>query len=156
MAWWSSTTATSRRSSCCRLPWSAVVRVDATVPVREVGYIRGAGDELPGMLRQLGIEVTVLGRGCPGGRRPLATSRPSSPASAPTTPAADLVAAQARLLDYVAGGGTLVVQYSTDRGLVTDQLGPYPFKISHDRVTDETAAVRFLLPDNVVLLHRTG
>ena len=57
-----------------------------------------------------------------------------------------LALAEARLLDYVSSGGTLVVQYNTNRGLVTDRLGPYPLEIAHDRVTDETAPVTFLIP----------
>jgi hypothetical protein len=49
-----------------------------------------------------------------------------------------------RLLDYVAGGGRLVVQYQTpDRTL---DVGPYPFTISGDRVTVEEAEMR-ALPD---------
>ena len=46
------------------------------------------------------------------------------------------------LMTYVERGGTLVMQYNTSRGLSTDELGPYPLKLSRDRVTEETAPVR--------------
>ncbi len=58
---------------------------------------------------------------------------------------------QARLLDYVKDGGTLVVQYNVSNGLVTNQLGPYPFTLSRDRVSDEQVPVEFLLPNHPVL-----
>lgn len=127
-----------------------VVRLDARVPVRRVGYIPGAGDELPGVLRQLGIEVTLLDEVALAGADLSRFEAIVTGVRAYNT-RNDLTAAQARLLNYVDGGGTLVVQYNTERGLVTDRLGPYPFKLSRDRVTDQTAAVRFLLPDSPLL-----
>lgn len=127
-----------------------IVRVDAIVPVHRVGYIPGAGDELPGLLRQLGMEVTLLDEAALAGADLSRFEAIVTGVRAYNT-RPDLVAARARLLDFVAAGGTLVVQYNTDRGLVTDQLGPFPFKLSRDRVTDETAAVRFLLPGHGVL-----
>ena len=37
-----------------------VVRSNVKVTVKKVGYIVGAGDEMPDALRQLGLDVTVL------------------------------------------------------------------------------------------------
>ncbi|HTS03503.1 MAG TPA: hypothetical protein VMN04_13345, partial [Thermoanaerobaculia bacterium] len=56
-----------------------------------------------------------------------------------------------RLLAYAGKGGTLVVQYDTTGDLVTDELGPYPFKLSRDRVTVEEAPVTFLEPASPLL-----
>jgi hypothetical protein len=58
-------------------------------------------------------------------------------------------------MDYVAAGGNLVVQYSTSNrlGKLTAPIGPYPFEISTDRVTDENAAVTVALPGHS-LLHK--
>jgi hypothetical protein len=58
---------------------------------------------------------------------------------------------KARLMDYVAKGGTEIVLYTVDQGMVTPDLGPYPFKVSHDRVTEETAKMAFLAPDHPAL-----
>ena len=44
-----------------------------------------------------------------------------------------------------------MVQYNTDRGLVTDRLGPYPLTLGRDRTTDETASVQLLRPDHPLL-----
>jgi hypothetical protein len=52
---------------------------------------------------------------------------------------------------YVNNGGTLVMQYNTDRGIPNDALGPLSISLSRKRVTDENAAVTFLSPENKVL-----
>ena len=48
-------------------------------------------------------------------------------------------------------GGNLIVQYNTSGGLLTDQIAPYPLRLSRNRVTDETAEVRFEDPSHKVL-----
>ena len=52
---------------------------------------------------------------------------------------------------YVEAGGTWLVQYNTNRGLKSDKIGPYPFTITRERVTDEKATARILLPDNALM-----
>ena len=42
--------------------------------------------------------------------------------------------------------GIVIVQYNTNRGLVTEDIGPYPFQISRSRVTKEEAKPTFLSP----------
>jgi hypothetical protein len=56
-------------------------------------------------------------------------------------------------MKYVADGGTLVVQYNTLNFLssVPDEIGPAPFKISHERVTDENATVELLDPKHAIV-----
>lgn len=56
------------------------------------------------------------------------------------------------LMDYVKNGGNYIVQYNTrSRDLLSVDLGPYPFEISRERVTEEDAEVTFLEPDHPVL-----
>ncbi|HEY9196722.1 MAG TPA: LmbE family protein, partial [Mucilaginibacter sp.] len=52
---------------------------------------------------------------------------------------------------YVKNGGNLVVQYNNNSGLVTKQIGPYPFTVVNRRVTDENAAITVLDQQNPVL-----
>jgi hypothetical protein len=63
----------------------------------------------------------------------------------------DLVYANRKLNEYVKNGGTWFVQYNKSRGLKTEDIGPYPFKLSRERVTDETAKPKFIKPDHPVL-----
>ncbi len=120
-----------------------LVRVDLARPVRQVGYVMGAGDEIPGILRQLGMNVTLLDDEALA-TRDLATFEAIVMGVRAYNTRAGLRATQTRLLRYVESGGTLVVQYNTDRGLVAEQLGPFELKLSRDRVTEEDAAVRVL------------
>jgi hypothetical protein len=60
----------------------------------------------------------------------------------------DLRANNMRLLEWVENGGTMLVQYN--RAVVRDIDGPYPAQVSDNRVTDENAPVKVLLPDHPV------
>jgi hypothetical protein len=54
--------------------------------------------------------------------------------------------AREHLMDYVAAGGRMVVQYQTTDNELDDRIGPRPFHISRDRVTVEGAPVKLLDP----------
>ncbi|WP_127846233.1 PIG-L family deacetylase [Psychroflexus aestuariivivens] len=58
---------------------------------------------------------------------------------------------QSDLFEFVENGGTMIVQYNTNRGLKLDNVAPYHMKISRDRVTEENAKVTFLNPSHPVL-----
>ena len=55
--------------------------------------------------------------------------------------------------DYMNNGGTILVQYNTNSwaGPLQSDIGPYKFKITRDRITDENAMVNFLIPNHQVL-----
>jgi hypothetical protein len=55
------------------------------------------------------------------------------------------------LMDYVKNGGTVVTQYNTSRRLKSEELGPYPMKLSRKRVTDEFAKVTILDKEHPIL-----
>jgi LmbE family N-acetylglucosaminyl deacetylase len=131
---------------------SRLVRVDVARPVKRVGYVMGPGDEIPAILRQLGFEVTLLSDDDLEEQNLLAYDTIVIGVRAYNT-RPRLAEAQERLLAYVQGGGTLVVQYNTNRDLVTDKLGPYPFALSRDRVADETAPVKILIPGSPLLMY---
>jgi len=61
--------------------------------------------------------------------------------------------AHPKLMEYVKNGGTLVVQYNSTnpQPLLVDVPGPYPFKVTTERVTVEEAPVRFVHPDSPLL-----
>ncbi len=127
-----------------------LVRVDLTVRKRHIGYVMGAGDDIPRYLRQVGYRVRLLtDEDLETGDLGAWEAIVMGVRAYNTRPVLRRV--YRRLMDYVAGGGTLVVQYNTTRGLVTDAIGPYPFQISQDRVTVEDAPVTFLRPDHPVL-----
>jgi hypothetical protein len=123
--------------------------IDVKAPLSlTVGYIMGAGDDVPEAIEQLGIKVTMI--------EPddLAWGDLSRFSTIVTGIRAyerrsDLRANNSRLIDYVRDGGTLIVQYNKFE-FNSSQYGPYPAKVSADRVTDETAVVRVLDPGDPV------
>ena len=128
-----------------------LVRADVKVTAHRIGYIMGAGDEMPEALRQLGIEVTLLGA-ADLEQGDLARFDAIVAGVRAYNVRADVRANQQRLLDYVANGGTYVVQYNT--GDLALSVGPYPITVppgSRYRVTVEEAPVAFPHPESALL-----
>ena len=116
-------------------------RADIKVTARKIGYIMGAGDEMPEALRELGLEVTLLSS-ADLEQGDLARFDAIVAGVRAYNVRADIRASQRRLLDYVKNGGTYIVQYNTgDNSL---NMGPYPFTVppgNRYRVTVEDAPV---------------
>lgn len=127
-----------------------LVRLDIQTRAQNVGYIMGSGDLIPDYLSQLGIRVTLLSdddleRGqFEGFDAIVAGIRAYNTRNR-------LKFAQEKLMKYVENGGTYIVQYNTPRGMATENPGPYPFKISNDRVTEEDAAVKVTLTGHALV-----
>jgi hypothetical protein len=129
---------------------AAFVRTDVRTLARNVGYVMGAGDEVPRALEQLGCNVILLDQ------QALSRGDLSAFDAIVTGVRAynvrdDLIANQHRLLEYVRNGGTMVVQYNVGAGGPGSgrperfaNIGPYPLRISRDRVTVEEAPVQFV------------
>jgi hypothetical protein len=116
-------------------------------PVR-VGYIMGVGDDVADAARQLGAEVVMLEE------KDLAQGDLSQfdliiAGIRAYLAREDLRAYNDRLLDYVERGGTMLVQYNRDEW-DDAQWGPYPAKISSERITVEDAPMRILEPTHPV------
>lgn len=120
-----------------------LLRIPMTVPNGTIGYIAGSGDAIPAALTQLGYVVNFLSdenlesMDLRGFHAIIAGVRAYN-----TRPR--LRAYQKRVMEYVRGGGRYIVQYVTRQRNEAENLGPYPFNVSRDRVTVETAPVDFL------------
>ncbi len=110
----------------------------------KVGYIAGAGDDVATALRQVGYDVTFLSDEA---LRTESLKRFDAIVLGIRAYNVNprLPAVTERLMQYVKDGGTVLAQYNTKNWLssVPTQLGPFPFEISQDRVTDEDAKVTF-------------
>jgi LmbE family N-acetylglucosaminyl deacetylase len=126
--------------SYCPIASMKLVTIDLNTVGSHIAYVEGAGDEVPEALAQIGYQVTSLN---------------------PEDLAGDLSGYQAilfgvrafnvhpelanysrELSQFMENGGSVVIQYNTSRGLNLS-LGPYPFKLTRDRITDEYAKVSF-------------
>jgi LmbE family N-acetylglucosaminyl deacetylase len=123
-----------------------LVKLDVKKIGSKIGYVMGSGDEVPDCLRDLGYQVTqitdemlqadnfeqydaiVTGIRAYNTRERLKYDQP-------------------KLLEYVKNGGTLIVQYNVSYGLLNENIGPFPFKLSQDRITDEDAKMNFVNRD---------
>ena len=131
---------------------AAVVKVKVPADLK-VGYIMGAGDDIPTVLRQVGLDVTLL---TPddvehGNLKRFGTIILGIRAYDTRD---DVKKNNQRLLDYVRNGGTLMVQYNTDPG--TFNAGnylPYPADLSRARVSVEEAPLTVLDPKSQVFAY---
>jgi LmbE family N-acetylglucosaminyl deacetylase len=118
-------------------------------PGLNVGYIVGAGDDVPQSLTSLGINVHFLTSG------ELASGDLSTYDAVVLGVRAyaareDLKTYNGRILDYVKKGGVVIVQYNTQE--YDQNYGPYPYKMGSmpEEVTDEHSKVEILDPKNPV------
>jgi LmbE family N-acetylglucosaminyl deacetylase len=129
---------------------SNALRMNIAKKGTSVGYIMGAGDEVPNALRQMGYAVSLISDAdllsgdlsrfdaVVAGVRAYNTRE-------------QLRLSHTALMNYVEQGGTYIVQYQVLERGQTDNLGPFPFTVSRNRVTDEHAEMRFIHPDHPLL-----
>ena len=152
-----------------------LVRANIKVTAKKIGYIMGAGDEMPDALRQLGLDVTLLSQSDLE-QGDLSRFDAIVAGVRAYNVRADIRANQPRLLEYVKNGGRYIVQYQTGdspdpnapRGQqqppnpfnqqqtapVTTNLGPYPFSVpggNKYRITVEEAPLKFPNQDSPLL-----
>jgi len=125
--------------------------VDVQVPHDlRVGYIMGAGDDIPAVLQQVGMNVTMI----PAEK--IATEDLSKYATIVLGIRAydtqkDVATNNKKLLDFVSAGGTLVVQYNASTGdFNAGKFTPYPMELSRTRVSVEEAPVDILAPNDSI------
>ena len=116
----------------------------------KVGYIMGAGDDIPAVLKQVGMDVTLI----PAEK--IASEDLSKYATIVLGIRAydtqkDVATNNKKLLDFVSAGGTLLVQYNASVGdFNAGKFTPYPAELSRARVSVEEAPVDILAPGDSV------
>jgi LmbE family N-acetylglucosaminyl deacetylase len=127
----------------------SIVDVQAPHDLR-VGYIMGAGDDIPTVLQQVGMDVTMI----PAEKladEDLSKYQTIVLGIRAYDTQKDVVANNAKLLDFVSKGGTLVVQYNTGVGEFNKgKFTPYPAELSRARVSVEEAPVEILAPNDSI------
>jgi len=119
------------------------------IPQLKVGYIHGAGDKVPEMLQQVGVEIELLTLD------QISLSKlkefDAVVAGVRLYNVYDMSKYQPALMEYVKEGGNYIVQYVTTYSLKNEVIGPYNFTLSKERVTDENATPNFITPNHKVL-----
>lgn len=127
--------------------WS---HVDLHRTGQHIGYIPGAGDDIPASLIQMGYQVSIL-------------SESEWNLSNFSKYDAILLGVRAYntqdrlefvmpdLFRYTEQGGNVIVQYNTNGNLKVSRFGPYDFKIGRERITEENAPVTLVAQNHPVL-----
>lgn len=115
---------------------------------QRLGYLDGAGDEVARALTSLGYSLERINPDKPGDLARFDTIILGVRAYNVLPGIEELTGP---LFEFVHGGGTLITQYNTTRGLQSQRLAPFPLELSRLRVTDEKAQVKFLAPAHPVL-----
>lgn len=128
-----------------------LLKGDVKVLAKKVGYIQGAGDLIPAFLHQAGLQVDVLTEADILNPTKLATYDAVVTGVRVINTEKRIKNWQPALKSYVENGGTIVMQYNTTQDMALQDFGIYPFSISGKRVTEEDAAVKFLIPNHKLL-----
>ncbi|MDZ4744411.1 MAG: PIG-L family deacetylase [bacterium] len=128
-----------------------VLRADWAVKAKKVAFIEGAGDFMPDFLRLAGLQVDEIGDAEILNTEQLLKYDAVVTGVRIVNTKKSMQYLMPALLRYVQEGGTLIMQYNTLQDMATRELGPYPFKLSSKRVTEEDAAVRITNADHPLL-----
>ncbi|MGF1638995.1 MAG: PIG-L family deacetylase [Cyclobacteriaceae bacterium] len=127
-----------------------LVRIDLEKKGERIGYVMGAGDDVPTALRQIGYKVDII-------------NDQDFDAELLDTYDAIILGIRAlntieklrfdapKLMEYVKRGGNVIVQYNTNSRLVTEDFAPYTLNISRERVTVEEAPIEMLAENHPIL-----
>lgn len=127
-----------------------VVKLNLKKKGENIGYIMGAGDDIPNNLEQIGYDVTLLEKDDVNVSNLAQYDAVILGVRAFNT--VDWLAYKnAELFEYVKNGGNMIVQFNTSHRLVTQDIAPFPLKLSRDRVAVEEAEVRLLAVEHDVL-----
>jgi len=126
------------------------VKIEMSRGEEKIGYVMGAGDNIPENLKQIGYEVDIINdqqfdeenldkyEVIILGIRALNTVD-------------KLKFEMKKLLDFVYRGGNLIIQYNTNHRLVTQEFSPYPLTLSRGRVAVEEADIEILNASHPIL-----
>ncbi|KAA9332423.1 PIG-L family deacetylase [Hymenobacter busanensis] len=127
-----------------------LVKLDLKRRNQEIGYLMGAGDEVPDALRQIGYNVTLLKpEDLNAGKLKRYDAVVLGVRAYNTIDRLKYL--QKELLEYVEKGGNMVVQYTVNSRVVLPEIGPYSLKLSNDRVTVEDAPVTITKPQHPLM-----
>jgi LmbE family N-acetylglucosaminyl deacetylase len=123
----------------------------AIAPNLTVGYVMGIGDDVPAAIRQLGATVEMLDERALA-TAPLARFNAIILGTRAYAVRPDLIAYNARLLEYARNGGNLIVFYNTPE-FDPAKYAPFPGTLPQDaeEVSEEDAAVTIVASVSPVL-----
>jgi len=118
-----------------------LIQLNLQISPQRIGYIPGAGDDVPQVLTNLGYSVDLLDKGRVTLSQMLEFNTIIVGIRGFNVNQV-LADEMNQLMAYVEQGGNLIVQYNTSSPLLTRKLGPYPLQLSRNRVAVENSPVK--------------
>ncbi|MBC7557168.1 MAG: PIG-L family deacetylase [Chryseobacterium sp.] len=126
-----------------------IQNLDLKIPAVKIAYIKGSGDDVPLSLRAIGLTVDELD---------LKNWNPALLKNYDvlilgiriynTKPEMSLI--NKDLWKFVENGGLVLNQYNVNRGLLTNEIAPFDLKLGGNRISEEEAKLKFLVPNSPV------
>ncbi len=126
-----------------------IQNLDLKIPAVKIAYIKGSGDEIPSSLKAIGLKVEELD---------LKNWNASylknydvlilGIRAFNTQPEMGII--NKDIWKFVENGGLVINQYNTNRGLLTDEIAPFQLKLGANRISEEDAKMKFLIPTHPV------
>lgn len=128
---------------------SKIQNLDLKIPDVKVAYIKGSGDDVPASLRAIGLKVDELDL-----KNWNSTSLQNY----------DVIILGIRLFNtqsemnfvkndlwrFIENGGTIINQYNTNRGILTNEIAPLDLKLGASRISEEDAKLKLLVPNHPI------
>lgn len=126
-----------------------IQNLDLKIPSVRIAYITGSGDEIPSSLRAIGLKVEELD---------IKNWNPSllknydvlilGIRAFNVNPEMGVITKD--IWKFVENGGLVINQYNTNRGLLTNEIAPFPLKLGSNRISEEDAKLKMLVPNHPV------
>lgn len=123
--------------------------LDLKIANVKIAYLKGSGDEIPTSLRAIGLPVEELD---------IKNWNPSllknydvlilGIRAFNVNPEMTLI--NKDLWKFIENGGTVINQYNTNRGLLTNEIAPFELKLGGNRISEEDAKLKILVPNSPV------
>lgn len=126
------------------------VKLDLEKGNEKIGYIIGAGDNIPDNLRQIGYDVDIINE-LDFSEQNLDQYDVIILGIRALNTVDKLRFDMDKLMKFVERGGNLIIQYNTSHRLVTEDFAPYPLKLSRDRITVEEAEVKIINKNHALM-----
>lgn len=114
-----------------------------------LAYLQGSGDEVPANLRQVGLSVDELDVNL-WNHHTLEKYDVVMLGIRAYNTLEKLAFIQKELFSFVENGGVVIVQYNTNRNLVSENIGPYELRLGRDRISEENADLKILKPSHPI------
>ena len=126
-----------------------IQNLDLKIPTVRIAYIKGSGDDIPSSLGAIGLKVQELDiKNWNVSQLKNYDVIILGIRAFNTQP--ELAMINQDLWKFVENGGLVINQYNTNRGLLTNDIAPFPLKLGSSRISEEDAQLKMLVPNHPI------